>query len=137
MKQILFLTALAILFIINTATSNAKEFVDKSKEIALTVTNDERHIEKERDTTPGSTPRSIVFQPIYCYLYSKIISLNFTDTFSMVSVIITDNFTGETVYAETYSNPATFDIELNGENSGDYLIRIEADTLCLEGSFNL
>ena len=140
MKQILFLTALVVLFIMNTTTSSAKELVDNSKEIALTVTKDDtQHIGKEKDIEPDKTgtTRSIILQPVYAYLHNKVVSLDFADTFSMVSVVITNNATGETVHIETYSNPVVLDIDLNGEKAGDYSITIEADSLCLEGSFSL
>jgi len=109
------------------------------QEITLTVlADDEREIKDLQPDMP-SVPitRSIVLQPVYSYLYNKVVSLDFTETFSAVNVVITNQATGETIHSETYSNPAALCIDLNGESSGNYLIEIEADETLLIGTFNL
>ncbi|MEL5893434.1 DUF3244 domain-containing protein [Bacteroides sp. GD17] len=141
MKRILYLTALALLFIItSTTTSKAEELVNNSREITLTVTQDDtRDLGQGHDVEPDDikVPRSIILQPAYAYLYNNVVSLDFTETFSAVIVTITNNATGETVYSETCSNPATLNIDLSSESSGNYLIEIEADDTRLEGNFSL
>lgn len=52
-------------------------------------------------------------------------------------VTITHTATGEIVHTESYSNPVTLSIDLYGENSGSYLIEIEADGTLLTGGFSL
>lgn len=142
MKRILCLTALIMLFIaISSTMAHAKESIHENGEITLTTVEDEtRHIKPERDIEPGElvpTPRSIVLQPVYAYLYNKVVSLDFTEAFSVVNVVITNQSTGETIHSETYSNPATLCVDLNGESGSNYLIEIEADDTFLTGNFSL
>lgn len=124
----------------STTTSNAKELADNNGEITLTVAKDDtRHIGHGHDIEPDRpvTPRSIIFQPVYAYLYNDVVDISFNENNAVVSVTVTNESTGEIVYSETHSNPATLSIDLNGESSGNYLIEIEADNTCLEGNFNL
>lgn len=140
MNRILFLTAFAALIIMNTTISSAKEFVDNSKRIVLTtIKDDTRHIGKEKDIEPDTNgpARSIILQPVYAYHNNKIVNLDFTDTLSMVNIIIINNTTGETIYSEMYSNPTTLNINLNDKSSGSYFIEIRTDDMCLEGVFIL
>lgn len=111
-----------------------------NKEIVLTENQKTtRPIKKEMDVEPGNglTPRSVIFQPAYAYLCNNIVSIDFTEMFSTVNILITHESTGEIVYTETYSTPATLNINLNGESNGEYLIKIEADDVLLEGVFSL
>ncbi|ADV42970.1 DUF3244 domain-containing protein [Bacteroides helcogenes] len=141
MKRILYLSILTVfLVIMSTTTSSAKELANNNGEITLTVAKDDtRHIEHGHDIEPDRpvTPRSIIFQPAYAYLYNDVVDISFNESIAVVSVTITNESTGEAVNSETHSNPATLSIDLNGESSGNYLIEIEADNTCLEGNFNL
>lgn len=131
---VLSMTGSTIVANLQGATNNA------NKEIVLTENqNATRPIRKEMDVEPGNglTPRSVIFQPAYAYLCNNIVSIDFTEMFSTVNIIITHESTGEIVYTETYSAPATLSINLNGESSGEYLIKIEADDVLLEGVFSL
>lgn len=106
-------------------------------EITLQQTDDndtKRVIDKE-----GQSPirRSIQRQIAYAYIYNKVVSINFNATIEDATVTITKTSTGETVHTEAYSNPATLRIDLNGKNSGSYLIEIEADGSLLTGEFSL
>ncbi|MDE5710634.1 MAG: DUF3244 domain-containing protein [Bacteroides sp.] len=106
-------------------------------EITLQQTDDndtKRVIDKE-----GQSPirRSIQRQIAYAYIYNKVVSINFNATIEDATVTITHTATGETVHTEAYSNPTTLRIDLNGENSGSYLIEIEADGSFLTGEFSL
>lgn len=138
MKRIFYL--IAILFIAGNAIAANDNKSISNKEIVLTSSEDEtRYIGKEVDIEPGNglTPRSVTFQPVYAYLCNKIVSIDFTEMFSTVNILITHESTGEIVYTETCSTPATFNINLNGESNGEYLIKIETDDILLEGVFSL
>lgn len=141
MKRILYLIALAVFFIImSTTTSNAKELADNNGEITLTVAKDDtRHIGHGHDVEPdkAGTPRSIILQPAYAYLYDNVVNVSFNENIESATVIVTNESTGETVYSETHSSPTALNIDLNGENVGNYLIEIEADDVYMTGTFNL
>ena len=141
MKRILYLTALIVFFIImSTTISNAKEPANNDGEITLTATKDDtRHIGHEQDVEPdkAGTPRSIIVQPAYAYLYNNVVNVSFNENIAVVNVTITNESTGETVYSETCSTPAALNINLNGESTGNYLIEIEADDTLLIGVFYL
>ncbi|MDY3789715.1 DUF3244 domain-containing protein [Bacteroides fluxus] len=141
MKRILYLITLAVFFIImSTTTSNAKEFANNDGEITLTVTKDDtRHIGHGHDVEPdkAGTPRSIILQPAYAYLYNNVVNVSFNENIAVVNVIVTNETTGETVYSEVHSSPAALNIDLNGESTGNYLIEIEADYVYMTGTFKL
>lgn len=125
----------------STMVANPKGSINNAnKEIALTKSEKStRPINQETDIEPGNglTPRSVIFEPAYAYLCNNIVSIDFTEMFSTVNILITHESTGEIVYTETYSTPATLNINLNGESNGEYLIKIEADDILLEGVFSL
>lgn len=81
--------------------------------------------------------RCIQLQPAYAYLYNNVVNIDFSETFSTVIISITNEASGEIIYSETCSNPASLSIDLNGESNGNYLIEIEAEDIYLEGSFSL
>lgn len=141
MKRILYLIALAVFFIImSTTTSNAKELANNNGEITLTVAKDDtRHIGHGHDVEPDKawTPRSIILQPAYAYLYDNVVNVSFNENIESATVIVTNESTGETVYSEIHSSPATLSIDLTGESSGNYLIEIETDDTYLQGAFSL
>ncbi|MDE6349103.1 MAG: DUF3244 domain-containing protein [Bacteroides sp.] len=118
--------------------ANAATAQDNTGEIELTY----RPI-RTKDGT-GSTSeeglpirRSIQRQIAYAYIYNKVVSIDFNAAIESATVTITNIVTGETVHAETYSDPTTLNIDLNGENSGSCLIEIEADGTLLTGEFSL
>ena len=109
-----------------------------SQEIVLVETSGDREIiEEDFEEGTKTRPRSVTFQSIYAYLSDKNISVDFVKNFSSASVTIMNETTGEVAYAETYASPATCNIDLSSVAAGCYLITIEADNLCLEGSFSL
>ncbi|WP_025831537.1 DUF3244 domain-containing protein [Bacteroides rodentium] len=85
----------------------------------------------------GPIVRSIYMPVADAYLYNDVVDISFNENIAVVSVTVTNESTGETVYSETHSNPAALSIDLNGESSGNYLIEIEADDALLIGGFNL
>lgn len=85
----------------------------------------------------GPIVRSIYMPIADAYLYNNIVNISFNKNIEVANVTITNESTGETVYSETHSNPAALNIDLNGESTGNYLIEIEADDTCLQGTFSL
>lgn len=135
MKQLLF--TLMLLFIggveISVQASNKYTIIELSQN-----NNEEREI-PERGNEPGNSPvaRGVIQQAAYAYLCDNVVSIVFQEAFSSATITIINETTGEAVYSETYNNPATLNIDLNGKSSGTYLIQIEADDTYLEGNFAL
>lgn len=135
MKRILFL--MMLLLAGSEVAVNAGE-LNTYRKISLNSAG--RDIKGEsRDIDPENTPitRGIIHQPVNAYIYNSMVSITFEDVFSSATITIIDDATGETVYSETYSNPSSLNIDLNGESSSNYLIEIEADDTFLSGSFSL
>ena len=68
---------------------------------------------------------------------NKVVTVDFQTVFSTVTVNITNETTGETVYSELFINPTCFSIDLNGKDAGDYIIEIISNKISLEGVFLL
>ena len=81
--------------------------------------------------------RSIQLQIADAYLYNNVANISFNENIAVVNITVTNETTGETVYSETCSNPATLNIDLNDASTGNYLIEIETDDTLLAGSFSL
>lgn len=128
-------TLLLFLLIFIGSTDIYAQSFSNGQEIEL---QDSKNI-KPKDWTGIGTPirRSISFQPIHAYLYNNMISIDFEEIFSAVTVKITNETTEETVYSEQFVNPASFSVDLNGEDTGDYMIEVIADEISLEGYFFL
>lgn len=135
MKKLLFVLLTIISF--SNVLYAAKE--NNPVEIVLQQVDDDDDNLKELIDKEGQSPirRSIQRQIAYAYIYNKVVSIDFNATIENATVTITRTATGETVHTETYSNPVTLCIDLNGENSGSYLIEIEADGTLLTGEFSL
>lgn len=134
MKKVLFILFSFLSF---TISINA-QFVSGNTEIMLTQKNGDREIgDKDSGITPEGAPqtRSSVFQPVYAYLYNKVVTVDFQAAFSAVTVNVLNETTGEIVYSEQLINPAIFSINLNG--TGGYMIEIVSDEISLEGHFFL
>lgn len=134
MKRILFL--MMLLLAGSEVAVNAGE-LNTYRTIVLNCIG--RDIKEGQDINPENTPitRGVIHQPVYAYINNSMVSLTFEDVFSSATVTVIDDATGETVYSETYSNPSSLNIDLNGESSSNYLIEIEADDTFLSGSFSL
>lgn len=133
MKKLLFVLLTIISF--GNVLYAAKE--NNPVEIVLQQTGDDDFdIPIEKDDI-GPIRRSIQRQIAYAYIYNKVVSIDFNATIESATVTITHTATGETVHTEAFSNPTTLCIDLNGENSGSYLIEIEADGTLLTGEFSL
>ena len=138
MKRILFL--IMLLFAGSEVAVNAGE-LNTYREISLTVSNSAERDVKGRKTEidPETTPitRGIIRQAAYAYIYNSMVTIMFKEVFSTATVTVINETTGETLYSEIHSSPATLNIDLNGENSGNYLIEIETDDTSLQGTFSL
>lgn len=133
MKKLLFVLLTIISF--GNVLYAAKE--NNPVEIVLQQTGDDDFdIPIEKDDI-GPIRRSIQRQIAYAYIYNKVVSIDFNATIENATITITHTATGETVHTEAFSNPTTLCIDLNGENSGSYLIEIEADGTLLTGEFSL
>ena len=135
MKKLLFVLLTIISF--SNVLYAAKE--NNPVEIVLQQADDDDDKLKELIDKEGQSPirRSIQRQIAYAYIYNKIVSIDFNATIENATVTITHTATGETVHTEAFSNPTTLCIDLSGENSGSYLIEIEADGTLLTGEFSL
>ena len=136
MKKVLFILFSFLIFVVSV---NAQFFFENSV-IVLTQKNGDREIGgKSGDTTPEDAPqtRSSISQPVYASLYNKVVTVDFQTVFSTVTVNITNETTGETVYSELFINPTCFSIDLNGKDAGDYIIEIISNKISLEGVFLL
>lgn len=127
---------LFFLFLCSINLSLYSQEYNKGKEIQL-----ESQATKTRNGTTSDEgvpiKRSIQLQPAYAYLYNNVVNIDFSETFSTVIISITNEASGEIIYSETCSNPASLSIDMNGESSGNYILRIESDTTYLEGFFTL
>lgn len=81
--------------------------------------------------------RSIQRPMADAYLYNNMVNISFHENIEVITVTITRESTGETVYSEVHSSPSVLNINLNGESSGEYLIEIEVDGTYLKGDFSL
>ena len=81
--------------------------------------------------------RSLIPQVAHAYLYDKVVSVSFEEVMQTVTIKITKEDTGETVYSQEYINPAAISVDLTLQGSGTYYIEIVSDTISLEGEFIL
>lgn len=135
MKQLLFI--LMILFISRVEVS-ARASSNNYTIIELSQNDDEREILEEGNET-GNSPRvrSVISHPAYAYLYNNVVSIIFEESFSVATITIVNEATGETVYSESYNSPTSLNIDLSGKENGRYLLEIEADDTYLKGQFSL
>lgn len=102
------------------------EYNDTEREIPL------------KDLKPNKPiSRSIIPQFAYAYLYNKVITVSFEEVMPAVTIKITQESTGETVYSQDYISPSAVTIDLNSMSAGTFRIEIATDNSCLEGEFML
>ncbi|MGI6794263.1 DUF3244 domain-containing protein [Bacteroides sp. KG68] len=78
-----------------------------------------------------------MFQPAYAHLYNKVVNIYFANTYHTAVITISNQSTGEMVYSETHDSPTKLSIDLSSKSYGNYLIRIETESVSLQGSFSL
>ena len=81
--------------------------------------------------------RSLIPQVAHAYLYNKVVSISFEEVMPAVTIKITKQSTGETIYSQEYIIPAALSVNLTMQDSGTYYIEIVSDTISLEGEFML
>ena len=136
MKKVLFILFSFLIFVVSV---NA-QFIFENSVIVLTQKNGDREIGgKSGDTTPEDAPQTLssISQPVYASLYNKVVTIDFQTVFSTVTVNIANKTTGEIVSSKLFINPTSFSIDLNGKDTGDYMIEIISNEISLEGHFSL
>lgn len=136
MKRVL---SILILFLVLGSSVRA-QLVSGLKEIVLTQKSDDRDIsDQTSSTSPEDAPkaRSIVPQPVYAYLNNGEVTVCFETAFPTVTLNVTNETTGKTVCSEQLLSPTNYSIDLNGEDSGEYIIEIISDGTSFEGAFSL
>lgn len=130
MKKLLFLL---IAFLAWGTSAYSQEFI-KGMEICLY-----RDTKKDHNTDPENMPqtRSPIFQPAHAYLYNKVVSISFEEVMPAITIKITKESTGETIYSQEYISPAALSVDLTMQDSGTYYIEIVSDAISLEGEFML
>ena len=81
--------------------------------------------------------RSLIPQVAHAYLYNKVVSISFEEVMPAVTIKITKESTGETIYSQEYISPAALSVNLTMQDSGTYYIEIVSDTISLEGELML
>ena len=97
--------------------------------------NTEREIPLKDFKPDKPISRSII--PQVAHLYNKVVSVSFEEMIPAVSIKITKESTGETVYSQEYMNPTVVSIDLNMQDSDTYHIEIISDETYLKGEFIL
>lgn len=106
----------------------------------FTQKSDDRDMSgQSSSTSPEDAPqaRSVVLQPVYAYLDNGEITVYFEKVFPTVAISVINETTGKTVCSKTLLSPTNFSIDLNGEDSGEYIIEVISDGTSLEGTFSL
>lgn len=131
MKKVLFI--LAVIFSLSNAISvYAQRGNGNFTKITLTLADREKPDHKAK----RPSTRNIV-QPILAYVYNNAICINFIMPLSSATINIINEQTGETIYEESFNDPANININLDGESNGSFLIEIEMDRIHMFGSFEL
>lgn len=99
--------------------------------------NTEREIPLKNFKPNKPISRSLIPQVAHAYLYDKVVSVSLEEVTQTVTIKITKEATGETVYSQEYMNPAALSVNLTMQDSGIYYIKIVSDTISLEGEFIL
>lgn len=130
MKKLLSIL-IAAFFLSNIVTYAQKEN-NPFTEIALI------QAKRKNPTSKGDTPisRSII-QTANAYLYNNTVCVDFNEVLSTVTILLINESTGETVYAEACDVPTNISINLDKESCSNYFIQIESDGVFLYGNFTL
>lgn len=82
-------------------------------------------------------PRSVTINPILCTYHSGVINLNFTENIGMVTVVVTNQSTGEQWLDVVDSITGQTEIIIS-DDEGDYVIEMETDSeIYYSGYFSL
>lgn len=130
MKKLLSIL-IATFFLSNIVTYAQKEN-NPFTEIALI------QAKRKNPTSKGDTPisRSII-QTANAYLYNNTVCVDFNEVLPTVTILLINESTSETVYAEACDTPTNISINLDKESCSNYFIQIESDGVFLYGNFTL
>lgn len=123
---------LSVVLILSNVAANAQEESSNFEEVTLTSADREKPAHKGK----GPATRGIT-QPAYAHVNYNVVCIDFINSLPAVTINITNELTGKTVYAEIFNNSTSINVDLNGEDSGSYLINIESDGMLLYGRFEL
>ena len=130
MKKLLSIL-IATFFLSNIVTYAQKEN-NPFTEIALI------QAKRKNPTSKGDTPisRSII-QTANAYLYNNTVCVDFNEVLPTVTILLINESTSETVYAEACDTPTNISSNLDKESCSNYFIQIESDGVFLYGNFTL
>ena len=130
MKKLL--SILIVAFFLSNIVTYAQKENNPFTEIALTQAKRKDPISK------GDTPisRSII-QTANAYLYNNTVCVDFNEVLPTVTILLINESTSETVYAEACDTPTNISINLDKESCSNYFIQIESDGVFLYGNFTL
>ena len=126
-----------LLIILITAFISVCSIQAQEKGSMVEYNNTEREIPLKNLQPNKPISRSIIPQVAHAYLYNEVISVSFEEVMQVVTIKITKESTGETVYSQEYMNSAAIAVDLTWQDSGTYYIEIVSDTISLEGEFML
>lgn len=130
MKKLL--SILIVAFFLSNIVTYAQKENNPFTEIALI------QAKRKNPTSKGDTPisRSII-QTANAYLYNNTVCVDFNEVLPTVTILLINESTGETVYAEACDTPTNISINLDKESCSNYFIQIESDGVFLYGNFTL
>ncbi|SHJ10305.1 DUF3244 domain-containing protein [Bacteroides stercorirosoris] len=126
-----------LLIILITAFISVCSIQAQEKGSMVEYNNTEREIPLKNLQPNKPISRSLIPQVAHAYLYDKVVSVSLEEVTQTVTIKITKEATGETVYSQEYMNPAALSVNLTMQDSGIYYIKIVSDTISLEGEFIL
>lgn len=130
MKKLL--SILIVAFFLSNIVTYAQKENNPFTEIALI------QAKRKNPTSKGDTPisRSII-QTANAYLYNNTVCVDFNELLPTVTILLINESTSETVYAEACDTPTNISINLDKESCSNYFIQIESDRVFLYGNFTL
>lgn len=130
MKKLL--SILIVAFFLSNIVTYAQKKNNPFTEIALI------QAKRKNPTSKGDTPisRSII-QTANAYLYNNTVCVDFNEVLPTVTILLINESTSETVYAEACDTPTNISINLDKESCSNYFIQIESDGVFLYGNFTL
>ena len=130
MKKLL--PILIVAFFLSNIVTYAQKENNPFTEIALI------QAKRKNPTSKGDTPisRSII-QTANAYLYNNTVCVDFNEVLPTVTILLINESTSETVYAEACDTPTNISINLDKESCSNYFIQIESDGVFLYGNFTL
>ena len=130
MKKLL--SILIVAFFLSNIVTYAQKENNPFTEIALI------QAKRKNPTSKGDTPIShSIIQTANAYLYNNTVCVDFNEVLPTVTILLINESTSETVYAEACDTPTNISINLDKESCSNYFIQIESDGVFLYGNFTL